>query len=500
MAGANLPSPLPWVAMSELQRLAEIAARERLALTDTVGRLLPPSTRVSVYLYQPTTAPGLRPESPGVLWDVGPLPTEQQSAPRELLYQCAEAGRTGSFLQSAEECTRRVPQTTCIDRGAARSYRAFNGVEASRRAQIAVERARHGFHTRTEDGPPEGYFIHHLALAPSAQSFTALATGRLPVLGTIFTVTDEEHPVDRHEYSNLVDYAIFIAGEALEIRAEQLFGSGHVGPAFEGSALEALLDDPTSDAAVQLLVKLLFAHHWFFPYDPAAHDLLRLAAGGDAAATLLYQRHGWTPPRTRHETDRTAQQLHALVVADLTTLVSHISWYRLGKEFRPRPGAVSESVNRSLLTALFLLCGPPMVVASFGPRRSRARRDDRGAYLGPPVAIRELAQGESILAPVFPVSGLHQLSRHRTGRGGGAPGLSRFEASFAACRPGDTEGYTRTHFKPSRFVEGVDRTGAPRFSARMQDGVRDRTRWLCSYAIGRLAALSTEAREQERAP
>jgi hypothetical protein len=479
--------------MSSIDRLSDIAARERAAVTDTIGRLLPASTRVSVYLYQPVTAAGLRPESPGVLWDVGPLPPDQHAASRELLYQCAEAGRTGSFLQSAEECTRRVPQTTCIDRAAARSYRAFNGLEESRRAQIAVEQARHGFRARTADGPPEGYFIHHLALAPGAQSFAALASGRVPVLGTIFTVTDEEHPVDRHEYSNLVDYAIFIAGEALEIRAEHLLGSGHVGPAFEGSALEELLDDPTSDAAVQLVIKLLFAHHWFFPYDPAAHALLRLAAGTDTQVDALYRRHGWTSPRTRPLAARTAQQLHELVVADLSTLVSHISWYRLGKEFRPRPGAVSESVRRGLLTALFLLAGPPMVVSSFGARRSRARRDDRGTFLGPPPSLRDLAPGESLLAPVFPVSGVQQLLRHRPTVDGNEA-LARFDASFAVCRPGDTEGHTRTHFKPSRFVEAVDRTGTPRFSARMQDSVRERTKWLCSYAIGRLAEAAARER------
>jgi hypothetical protein len=386
-----------------------------------------------------------------------------------------------------------VPQTSCIDRGAARSYRAFNSSEASRRAQIAVEQSRHGFRSRSVDGPPESYFIHHLALAPSAQSFGALASGRLPVLGTIFTVTEEEHPVDRHEYSNLVDYAIFIAGEALEIRAEQLLGGGHVGPMFEGSALEELIDDPTSDAAVQLVIKLLFAHHWFFPYDPAAHALLTLATGSVAAAEELYSRHGWTPPRTAPPGHRSAVQLHELIVADLTTLVSHICWYRLGKEFRPRPGAVGESVHRGLLTALLLLTGPPTVVASYGTRRSRARKDDRCAWLGTPDAIRELVLGESLLAPVFPVSGVQQMLRHRASSPEDGP-LSRFDASFAVCQPGDTEGHTRTHFKPSRFVEGLDGSGMPRFSTRMHESLRDRTRWLCSYAIGRLAEHAARER------
>ena len=188
--------------------LHELSARERETAIETVERRLPPSARVSVYLFQPISASGLRDESPGVLWDVGPLPPGLGAAPRELLYQCAEAGRTGSFLQSASECTRRVPQTTCIDASAFRSYRTRNGHEAARRAQIQVEQARHGFRARVADGPPQGYFIHHHALAPSVQSLTSLSSGPLPVLGKIFTVTEEEAPLELHEYSNLVDYAI----------------------------------------------------------------------------------------------------------------------------------------------------------------------------------------------------------------------------------------------------------------------------------------------------
>jgi hypothetical protein len=73
-------------------------------------------------------------------------------------------------------------------------------------------------------------------------------------------------PSERPAKSNLVDYAIFIAEEALEIRATHLLGAGHLAPTFAGSALENLLEDPTCDDALQFIVKLLFAHHWFFPY------------------------------------------------------------------------------------------------------------------------------------------------------------------------------------------------------------------------------------------
>ena len=477
------------------ERLLEIAARERAAATDTVERLLPPTARVSVYLYQPVCARGLRPASPGVLWDVGPLPAESASVPRDRLYQCAEAGRTGSFLQSADECTRRVPQTTCIDASAFRSYRSFNGDESARRAQISVEQARHGFRTRSADGPPQGYFIHHLALAPSVQSFSSLASARLPVLGTIFTVTAEEAPRALREYSNLVDYAIFIAGELLEVRAEHLLGRGHVSSVFEGSALEAVLDAPTSDASVQLVIKLLFAHHWFFPYDPAAYSLLLRLAGGPDAVNALYDRHGWLPPRTPVSGTGGTDASRQLVESDLTTLIGHICWYRLGRDFRPRPGALLESVRSAMTTALLLLCGTSSELHGYDARRG-ARRTDHGVFLGPPQALPLHNRDEALLAPVFPATGVHQLIRHRASPG--AQPLQRFDASFAVCGPGDTDGGTRTHLKPSRFVEGFGHGGAPRFSARMQDGMRDRTRWLCSYAIGRLAEAALRARAATR--
>jgi hypothetical protein len=486
-------------AIANSARIDGIARAERAAITEFAERLLPPDTRVSVYLYQPVAAPGLRPESPGTLWDIGPLPRAVQDTSRDLLYTCAESGRTGSFLQSGDECTRRVPQTSRINAAAAESYRSCNRDSAVRRAQIAVEAARHAFEAKNPDGPPEGFHIHHLALAPGAQSFDAVATGRIPVLGTIFALTKEKEPFEKHEYANLVDYAIFIAGEVLEIRAEQLFGRAHVAAGFEGSALEALLDSPTSDAAVQLAVKLLFAHHWFFPYDPAAWSLLQRSLGGADAASETFARHEWTPPR-RHANGgdiRTDDELRSTVVGDLTTLVQHIAWYRLGTEFRPRPGAVRESVTLAVNTALLLLCGARTSLPAFRVGARPTRRRDEAVYLGPTRALAGIGRAGDVVAPVFPLSGLQQLVRGSVSESGNGVNLvDRFAASLGVCGPGDTGGLTRTHLKPSSFVDGFEHGGAPRVSVRLRDGMRERTRWLCSYAIGRLA--ESVAAERER--
>ncbi len=481
-------------------RLHAIAEGERLATSEFVGRLLPADTRVSVYLFQPVAAPGLRPESPGALWDIGPIPNAVAGTARSLLYTCAESGRTGSFLQSGEECTRRVPQTTRINAAAAASYRGSNRDSAVRRAQIAVEAARHGFVAKDPDGPPQGYHIHHLALAPGAQSFEAVSSGRIPVLGTIFALTKDAAPTALHEYANLVDYAIFIAGEVLEIRAEQLFGRAHVAAGFEGSALETLLDAPTSDASVQLAVKLLFAHHWFFPYDPAAWVLLERSMGGAEAARETYARHEWLPPR-RHgaplSDGRSDSDLRNTMIGDIATLVQHIAWYRLGTEFRPRPGAVRESVTVAINTALLLICGQRTALPTFRVGARHTRRRDEALYLGPPRALSGIGRDGDVVAPVFPLSGLQQLARSYAaeGQNGGSIG-SRFAASMEVCGPGDTAGLTRTHLKPTSFVDGFEHGGTPRISVRLRDGMRERTRWLCSYAIGRLAGMVATERER----
>jgi hypothetical protein len=488
------------IRMPEQTRLSAIAERERTAATDFVERLLPVDTRVSVYLFQPVSAAGLRPESPGTLWDIGPLPAGAAGTDRSLLYTCAESGRTGSFLQSGDECTRRVPQTTRINAAAAASYRSFNGDSAVRRAQIAVEAARHGFEVKNPDGPPEGFHIHHLALAPGAQSFDAVATGRIPVLGTIFALTKEKEPLGKHEYANLVDYAIFIAGEVLEIRAEHLFGRAHVAAGFEGSALEALIDSPTSDAAVQLAIKLLFAHHWFFPYDPAAWSLLSRSLGGPDAARETFERHEWTPPRSHDNPgndQRSDDELRQTVVGDFTTLVQHIAWYRLGTDYRPRPGAVRESVTLAVNTALLLLCGERTSLPAFRVTARPARRRDESVYLGPPRALSGIGRSGDVVAPVFPLSGLQQLVRGSAHDATNGDSLgARFAASMGVCGPGDTGGLTRTHLKPSSFVDGFEHGGAPRVNVRLRDGMRERTRWLCSYAIGRLAVSVAADRER----
>src|SRR5262245_23758536 len=85
-------------------RLDAIAMEELDTLSDLVAEILPGDARVSVYLFQPGHVNGLRVASPGALFDAGPLP-DGINPDEGPLFQCAEAGRTGSFLQSPEDCT-----------------------------------------------------------------------------------------------------------------------------------------------------------------------------------------------------------------------------------------------------------------------------------------------------------------------------------------------------------------------------------------------------------
>jgi hypothetical protein len=106
-----------------------------------------------------------------------------------------------------------------------------------------------------------------------------------------------------------------------------------------------------------------------------------------------------------------------------------------------------------------------------------------------------------LLTPVFPLAGVRHLVRaeklkHPAGRKP-TPLLDRFAQSYDVCGPGFTEGHTRTHLKPSAFVESFERGGVPRFSSQRESGVRDRTKWLCSYAIARLAESAIRGGEGE---
>ena len=244
---------------------------------------------------------------------------------------------------------------------------------------------------------------------------------------------------------------------------------------------------------MQLVVKLLFAHHWFFPYDAAAHALLWHALGSRTAVDALYAAHGWSGPRSLRDSNGDDRAMHATVRSDLGTLVRHLAWYRLGKEFRSRPDALNDAIGRALNTALLLLVGSRASVPSLRSRVLGRGSRPGDQYLAPSAGFADLEGDDSLLAPVFPLAGIRSLLRTN-------PRLERFAPSFGVCGPGDTEGHTRTHLKPVRFIEGFERGGAPRFSARMQDGVRDRSRWLCSYAIARLAAIAAADRDATRGP
>lgn len=490
--------------------LLDVARQERQSATAFVEELLPRDARISVYLFQPLRRDELLDDSPGTLYDVGPIPGTAHNVPRDLLYTCAKAGRTGSFLQSAGHCLSRTQQTAEIDQAAARDFRERNPPREVREAQIAVESARYGFNADTRDGPPVGRFIHHLALAPSVHSFEVLETRRTPVLGTVFTLTsdrDERRLEDIREYSNLVDYAMFIGRELMDIRATHLLGGRQGQADFIGVALQKLSRDPTCDQSVQLVIKLLLSHHWFFPYGPVAYSLLRRITGSDAGACELYSQHGWTPPPIPLPVDDSDRLQRQQVIADIVTLVQHLSWYRLGKEFRRSPEELTGAVTRAVNTALLLMCGVPEDVASLRSwHGTNARTPSR--VLAPSLALSELEGREGLLTPTFPIDGIRNLVRGRASDLVEMPNasgvqqmratvLQRFQSAWTVCGPGAAVFDTRTHLAPSGFVEGFARGGTPHFVTGIETTERERTKWMCSYAIARLAeaaVISSKAR------
>jgi hypothetical protein len=189
------------------------------------------------------------------------------------------------------------------------------------------------------------------------------------------------------------------------------------------------------------------------------------------------------------------------VCSDLITLIRHLSWYRLGKEFRPRSEQLTEAVSQAVNTAVVLLCGAPASVPA--PRHALNARRARDRFLATPSPLADFDRNDRLLSPVFPIDGIRQLVRGEKLRtreprvAKGAAPLERFEHSFQVCGPGFSEGHTRTHLKPSAFVESFERGGAPRFSAQRESGLHERTKWLCSYAIARLAESAMHVSDTE---
>lgn len=53
---------------------------------------------------------------------------------------------------------------------------------------------------------------------------------------------------------------------------------------------------PKVDSKAPTIARFLLAHHWFYPHEPSALQLLYYICGDDKSLRDIYHRHGWLPP------------------------------------------------------------------------------------------------------------------------------------------------------------------------------------------------------------
>lgn len=53
---------------------------------------------------------------------------------------------------------------------------------------------------------------------------------------------------------------------------------------------------PRADSKAPTIARFLLAHHWFYPHEPYALQLLYYICGDDKSISDIYRRHGWLPP------------------------------------------------------------------------------------------------------------------------------------------------------------------------------------------------------------
>jgi len=480
--GRTTPSP------RALHPLEVLAQQEREDARSRLRRILPVDAKVSVYLFQPLGCDGLRDESPGPLFDVGPHPAAAGITEPDTVHTCAASGKTGLFLLNQEHCLSRFPKSDEIDVSAVSNYRQANSAIA-RSADFRVQQARYripvGEASKPGGGdpvPPKGWWIHHLALAPLVNAFDLPVWRRTPVLGTIFTLTKEEQSardVQVPEYSNLIDYVAAIAPRLRTVRANVLFGEARV-----TRHLGALLEAGVSDHSVQCVLQMLFAHHWFYPYDPVGYYLLVKACANEAAAKQAYLDHGWLPPRNASAPPTTsAKQLFEALVLDIVLLARQLRHDEQNDSFRTLKDRVHATVQASLKTGLALLCGGPALVDGY-------------STLVPPPSLQELDWSKDILLPGFGSQTLDSKSRSsmeelsanvNESRDACAPGPD------ADSREGSVGNPHRTRVSAGAMVHivGLGTWGAPRYNDSVRQSppkhVFASTKWIRTYFIDRLA-------------
>ena len=253
-----------------------------------------------------------------------------------------------------------IPKSEAITPEDAENYKQAAS-EEHRRAHVRLEKHRYANRTiitgwDADDIPPVKAFIHQLVLRPFLAD---LSHWRLPSLGVIYVLTEDEKPTFVEQ--KLPRVALTVAEEILRVRLKWLLGGN------APDTLQRLGDrEQVSDSVIVLAAKFVFAHHWLYPYDPAAHKLLQtITTDCKSLCTLC----GSKEPLWFGENDSTLDDLLRTVAADLVVLADAIG-------ITPQEEAMAAACGH-ILTALHILTGCMHVVKgrSLAMRKPKEKED-----------------------------------------------------------------------------------------------------------------------------
>lgn len=329
----------------ERKTIRDIAADEGRSINALLSKAVPPESPVTVFMHYPIADLA----QDGLLVDVGP-PIGDPNQP--LPWQSASSGRTGEFMKNgAEFALTHVPVRQRITKKDVESFASANPPEI-RQQLTAIERKRYPNVGWGAGGlPPEGAYIHHLSLTPPVFDLRAC---RLPMLGVISALSKDKDETRR--VSDRLIRTAHVAGlECLQTRIKVLLGDRlkALSVFFTPNAITLNL----SENIYELAFPFLLAHHWFYPYDPAAAiALLKLVGGDRARLNAIYAALGWTPAMLNLEDGgRDLRQLLDVVADDLVQIASYSRTQRPVHDSRA-------GLARCLATALMALAENLMYV------------------------------------------------------------------------------------------------------------------------------------------
>lgn len=320
-----------------IKHAEKVAQLEVEALRKRLSDLYPCDMPITIQLFQPVEG--------GRLVDVGPRP---KSCDDSLIYQPNNAGRTGDIFMDKQAPHRFIPKSEKIGEIATGTFT---------KAMLDLEQRRYpDIGTWETNGPPSNAMIHQLPLAPlplDLQPRPSTGQYRFANLGAVYTISHKAKGESNNLEKMLILYGLRAGEIAQQVRYEAICRESENSlneDGWDAGTTECRLSvsrhlpteswDPSEcdakkidkewkkniDGGLCLLVgSLLLHHHWWFPYDPVAYQVLCRLKGEDNLAKGVYYQHLSSPPEcpyiTAETSSRKTEQLVAILCEDIAYIV-----------------------------------------------------------------------------------------------------------------------------------------------------------------------------------